>query len=326
MAARITAGEQLDRLLYILPVAAREGGCRLDELADTLGTTVQQVVRDLEEVTARSYYHRSGGDDLQIMIEGDRVRIWTTGEFRRPLRLTPLEGLALSLGFRVLAAEADPARRARLLQSATRIETKVPKESAEVLAGAIAIDPGERGLPDVLAVLRRAVRERRQCRIEYLKPSETNAETRTIHPYSLLRSGSGWYAVGHCAARDDVRAFRIDRMLSATLLAEPFVLPPDFDPDDWVANGGRVYRAEEEETEVVVRYSARIARWIREKGPVEESEDGSVLVRYRVADPDWVVRHTLQHGVDAEILTPASVRDSVIAMLRRVGGGLPAER
>ena len=325
MAARVTAGEQLDRLLYILPVAAREGGCRLDELADTLGTTVKQVVRDLEEVTARSYYHRAGGDDLQIMIEGDRVRIWTTGEFRRPLRLTPLEGLALSLGFRVLAAEAEPARRARLLQSATQIETKVPKESAGQLAQAIAIDPGERGSPDVLSALRQAVRERRQCRIEYLKPSESSAEARTIHPYSLLRSGSGWYAVGHCAARGDVRAFRVDRMLSATLLTDPFILPPDFDPDDWVANGGRVYRAEEE-TEVVVRYSARIARWIREKGPVEEAGDGSVVVRYRVADPDWVVRHTLQHGVDAEILAPASARASVIAMLRRIGEGLPAER
>lgn len=318
MSVRATAAEQLDRLLYILPVAAREGGCRLDELARALGTTVTQVMRDLEEVTARAYYHRAGGDDLHIMIEGDRVRIWTTGEFRRPLRLTPLEGLALSLGFRVVASEADPGRRAQLLATASRIEDQVPKGSAERLAESFAIDPGERGAPDVLTALRRAHRERLQCRIEYLKPKESSAETRTIHPYALMRSGSGWYAVAHCSRRNDVRAFRVDRMLSATLLAESFTIPADFDPDVWVTNGGRVYRADEE-TEVVIRYSPRIARWIREKGPVEEMEDGSVVVRYRVADTDWAVRHALQHGVDAEIVAPESVRRSVVAMLRRTG-------
>lgn len=323
MTMRVTAGEQLDRLLYILPVAAREGGCRLDELARTLGTTVTQVVRDLEEVTARAYYHRAGGDDLHIMIEGDRVRIWTTGEFRRPLRLTPLEGLALSLGFRVVAAESDPSRRAQLLATASRIEDEVPRGSAERLAASFAIDPGERGTPDVLTALRRAHRERLQCRIEYLKPNEASAEARIIHPYALMRSGSGWYAVAHCAQRDDVRAFRVDRMLSATLLADPFIVPADFNADEWVAEGGRVYRADEE-TEVVVRYSVRIARWIREKGPVEEMEDGSVVVRHRVADTDWAVRHALRHGVDAEILAPESVRKSVVAALRRMVDGLPA--
>lgn len=320
MASRVTAGEQLDRLLFILPLAAREGGCRLDELARTLGMTAEQVLDDLEEVTARTYYHPAGsGYDLQIMVEGDRVRIWTAGEFRRPLRLTPLEGMALALGFRVVAAEADPERRARLLAVASRLEGEAPRGSAEQLARAIAVDPGDRGGTDLLSTLRRAAREHLKCRIEYLKPSESLAEERTIHPYALLRSDGGWYAVGHCAERGDIRAFRTDRILHAALLPDTFTPPIDFDPEEWIAPGGRVYRASEE-VEVQVRYSPRIARWIRERGPVQEEDDGSVIVVHRVADPDWVVRHVLQYGEDAEILSPESVRHSVVGVLRALVG------
>jgi predicted DNA-binding transcriptional regulator YafY len=86
-----------------------------------------------------------------------------------------------------------------------------------------------------------------------------------------------------------------------------------------VAPCGRVYRSSED-VEDVERYSLRIARWIREKGPVEECEDGSVVVRHRVADPDRVVRHVLQGGADAEILEPATCRESIAAVLRQLAG------
>ncbi len=62
-----------------------------------------------------------------------------------------------------------------------------------------------------------------------------------------------------------------------------------------------------------VRYSPRIARWIRERAfwteaAAEDGEDGSLIVRHRVADPRWAVSHALQYGADAEILEPDDVR------------------
>jgi proteasome accessory factor C len=314
--SRATAGEQLDRLLYILPVAAREGGCRLDELAQTLGTTIGQVVHDLEEVTARAYYHPAGGaDNLQILIDGDRVRIWTTGEFRRPLKLSPLEALALALGFRVLAAEQDAGRRSTLLATASRIESQAAIAPAEPIVDHFAVDPGDRGGEEIHAAFRQAVKDRRQCRIEYLKANDPAAETRIVHPYALVRADAGWYALAYCSQREDVRAFRLDRVIRASLLRETFEVPAGFEAEEWVAPGGCVFRAPED-VEVTVRYSPRIARWVREKGPVEEQEDGSVVVRYRVADPDWLIRHVLQYGADAEILGPDAYRQAIAAVLR----------
>ena len=83
-----------------------------------------------------------------------------------------------------------------------------------------------------------------------------------------------------------------------------------------------MYRAADE-VEVRVRYSPKIARWVRERaaaGMAEwtEEADGSVVILHRVADPHWVVGHALQYGAEAEILEPEELR----AMVRDVVEGM----
>jgi predicted DNA-binding transcriptional regulator YafY len=317
---RNTAGEQLNRILYLIPRTARKDGAKLDDLAAELGISVDQVLRDVEELTDRAYYLPAGvGDDLQITVEGDRVRIWTTRELRRPAKLTPIETLALALGFRVLAAEQNATRRQELLAHAERLEEEFATGPIDELLARFAINAGDRGESGVQATLRSAARERRYCRIEYLKAGADEPEERVVAPYTLLRTGEAWYLIGYCTARQDLRLFRTDRTLAATLLPETFEVPAHFNPDEWLAHGGQAYRAETE-LPALVRYSPRIARWLREQGPVEEQDDGSVLVRHRVADLRWIVRHVLQYGTEAEILEPAELRELVHTALQYVEG------
>src|SRR5690606_30052235 len=159
------------RLLHIIPAAARVDGCDLGELAVALDAPVQQVLRDLEEVTTRAYYHPAGGSAyLQTLVEGDRVRISTTDAVRRPLRPTLLEALALALGFRILAAREASGARPMLLEAATRIEAEVAPESAAELVGRFAVDAGEQGHAEIHAAIRGASADRRRCRIEYVRP------------------------------------------------------------------------------------------------------------------------------------------------------------
>ena len=51
---------QLERIFYILPKAAKEGGATLEELSDSLGVGPDVVLKDLTQVTARAYYHPAG--------------------------------------------------------------------------------------------------------------------------------------------------------------------------------------------------------------------------------------------------------------------------
>lgn len=319
MAERLTSEVQLARILEILPRAAGEDGVALADLAATLGTTERSLLRDLEEVYTRAYYHPAGsGEDVQVIIEAEKVAVWTTGEFRRPVRLNDREALALGLGLRIEASDAPASGRAELLALAERLETTLSSGESPVLLPHIAVGTGAASPEGVRALLGDAARERRRCRLWYLKPGAAEPEPRDVDPYVLLVTEGKWYVVGLCHRSAAVRVFRLDRVVEAGLLDEGFEVPADFDPEAYVS-GGRVYRAGSD-VEVAVRYSARIARWIAEQGPVETLDDGSVVVRYRVADSRWVVSHALQHGPDAEILSPPETREEVRAAVERIIG------
>ncbi|MGH7483035.1 MAG: hypothetical protein ACRELV_12845, partial [Longimicrobiales bacterium] len=98
---RTTAADRLQRILHLLPLAARPGGAALDELSAALDVPARELLRDVETVTTRAYYHPAGsGDDIQIGVTGDRLTVWTAGEFGRPPKLTDRETVALALGLR----------------------------------------------------------------------------------------------------------------------------------------------------------------------------------------------------------------------------------
>lgn len=315
MADRITAEKQLSRILQLIPFAARLDGVSLSELAGLVGGSEKDVVRDLEEVYTRAYYQPAGStDDVQIAIESDRVSVWTTGEFRRPVRLSPEESIATALALRVLAT-GSPAASEPMAALADRLNASVLDRSATEEARHYGI-PSEAlsaGAPhDALSA---GARDRRSCCIDYLKPDSSEPESRYIDPYALVHAGGRWYVIGRCHRHGDVRVFRLDRMLKAEMNGDVFEIPGDFQATDYIAEG-RVFRGHDLET-VTVRYSAKIARWISEAGPVSALDDGSVIVRYSVADRSWLVRHILEHGVEAVVLDPPEVRTLVVETARR---------
>jgi predicted DNA-binding transcriptional regulator YafY len=70
----------------------------------------------------------------------------------------------------------------------------------------------------------------------------------------------------------------------------------------------------------VVRYSARVAPWVLEHGEAEVQDDGSVVVRLRVADSRWLVRHVLHFAGEAVVLEPEEMREAVTRAAERVAG------
>ncbi len=314
------AADQLERILHIIPAAAREGGTSLEELARELEVPRETVVEDITEVVGRTYYNPAGaGDEIQIELGPEHVQIWTTGEFRRPVRLSIPEAACLEMALRGAVAgrggeergDADPGegRGTDSLELLARLGSALADAGPEEILERIeAVDLGH----DPARIRERvtdALHRREACRIRYLKPGESAPEERTIRPYALVHAEGSWYVLGHCEVSGGVRVFRTDRILAVEAAGRTFEVPGDFDAGEYLA-GGRVYRAGEE-MEVRVRYSPRIARWIAEREAGEEGPDGSWTVTHHVSDPHWIVRHVLQYGPDAEVLEPESVRGMV---------------
>lgn len=313
--------ERLARLLLTIPLAARPGGASVEELAERLGVDEATVLSDLRELEEHSYATPAGsGDAVQLLTDGRRIQAWTPADFRRPVRLSAREALALGLALRLAALspaseEGHPEAREKLRR---RLEAGLAIASAEGALERLAAPELEPGADGVQETMHLAVRERRPCIIRYLKPGDAAPEDRRVHPYALVHGEGSWYVLGYCESAGAVRSFRTDRVVGAMLHEGPLHEEPDFDPYAHVAEG-RVYSAHDD-TEAVVRYSPRVARWIAEREEGRWQEDGALHVTHRVADPVWLVRHVLRYAGEAEVVEPAALREAVAEAAARAGG------
>ncbi|MFQ5538649.1 MAG: helix-turn-helix transcriptional regulator [Gemmatimonadota bacterium] len=324
MSSGTTASARFRRLLHILPAASREGGASLSALAEELDTTPRRIFEDITEVGERAYYHPGGWpDDIQILVEADRIQVFQAGGLDRPVRLSPQETLSLALALRGASAAShlgEAATREELLDRAERHLAVIPESQVgdAFHAPDVADDPGE-----VRSELMAAARGRRTCAIVYAKPGGRDTEIRVIHPYALAYAEGSWYTVAWCTVREEVRVFRHDRVLEASRTDRTFAVPDDFRVEDYI-QGGKVYRAPDEDR-VRVWYSPRIARWIRERAEherwtVKELDDGSLVAEHSVSDPHWVVGHTLTYGAEAEVLSPVGYRRLVREVVEELVG------
>ena len=339
----MTAEAQLERLLWLIPAASGEGS-PIEELAAAMQSSVDDLMRDVETLTARAFYHPSGGaDNLQVLLDEHHLRIWAGGELQRPGKLTVREALALGIGLRAGALKHGGSRAGRMLNLARRLEQELAGVDVSELDRVHEVDLGE-DPAGVRPRIEEAARDRHVIDIDYLKTGATAPERRRVKPYALVHAEGAWYVIGEGAAgasggagannstddwRSRVRAFRLDRILDVLVRGDTFDVPAGFDVEEHVT-GARVYRPNTgvDEREVEVRYAPSVARWIRERlegdrawaARTHELDDGAVLVTHRVADVGWLVGHVLQYGQDAEVLSPPDVRAAVAAAASRVAG------
>lgn len=327
-----SAAEQLERILYILPAAARDGGISLKRLARVLDVSTETLLDDLAQVFTRAYYHPAEiGSEIQVALERGRVQVFTTGEFRRPMRFSLREAICLAIALR--GALVESATSPGSAPSHDREEAEHPSSSlsarslvnlderwrTEVLEGLEQLDladlsPDPSGVRETLA---RCIAGRQKVSLVYLKPEvKPGPERRTVRPYALAHAEGNWYLLAHCEKARAVRVFRLDRVLEAAPSDRRFRRPRDFRPEHHL-QGGRIF-VSGEVCHVRIRYSPKIARWIAEREEGEWDFEGGLIVHRRVVDPGWLVRHVFQYGPEAEVLSPPKARRWVSEAVARV--------
>lgn len=133
-----------------------------------------------------------------------------------PLNFTPAEAVAVSVALRGAAGspfnrEARSALR-KIMAAMPARHAAAAHELAERVQFIVRVDSGEPA--SIPRIIESAVAARRVLRLDYVdrhgEPSE-----RTVEPVMFLAGTNGWYLVGWCRLRDDLRAFRLDRIVAA---------------------------------------------------------------------------------------------------------------
>ena len=303
----MTTVGQLRRLLALLPGLADGNEHPIVEIAERLDVDVRTLLKDLHDFSDRAGDPPGWIDRVQLFIDAEQVSMGPASHFRRPMALTLGEWRALELGLALLRVERPPDERPPLERALEKVRDLMTEAPPDDVTHSATLG-GERHA-SALTVLRKAIAEHKRVAITYQKGASDAPDRRTICPYSFVTEQGIWYLVAYCDRSADIRIFRLDRVTALEPLDETFARRDDVDVEAMLASG-RAFVGDPP-GRLRVRYSPRVARWISEREKGTTLPDGSLEVEYPMADPDWAMRHVLQYGPEAEVLSPAEVRAEI---------------
>jgi predicted DNA-binding transcriptional regulator YafY len=219
--------KRLDRLLGIALLLSARRRLRAEALAAHFDVSLRTVYRDVRSLVEAGFPIVGTPGDGYVLPQASHLR---------PLAMEPAEAEALVMGARLLEQDADEPLRARLRTAVAKLEAVLPPDGIRrlragrtqvILGGAV-----RRTGP--LGALLEAIVEKQVVRIVY------RDTTRDIEPLGLVRIGNEWIVPSYCRLRDDLRAFRADRIISAEPTGETFQPRPGISLEAFADRGSRL--------------------------------------------------------------------------------------
>lgn len=314
---------QLSRLLALVPYLLSHPGTAIADVAAEFGISEQRLRQELDLLWVCGLPGHGPGDLIDFSFEGDTVSVIESAGVDRPLRLTVDEALALVVALRALAETPGLLARDAVARALAKVEQAAGNSALPAGRVEVAVEGQERVLP----VVQQALDERRRLHLSYYVPARDETTDRDVDPMRVLVVEGRTYLEAWCRRTEGLRLFRLDRVESVELLDAPAEPPPDAEPRD-IAQGLFVPSAEALLVTLALRPAAA---WVADYHPcesVQESSDGGLTVRLRVADPAWARRLALRLGPLGRILAPAElaeqVRAEAAAALAAYGEAAPA--
>ncbi len=203
-----------ERLFRLVNEMRTRGVSRACDLAERLEVSVSTIYRDIAHLQASGlpidgeagvgYLLRPGFDLPNVTFTNDQVD-------------------ALALGLSFVERAGDPALAEAAREARAKIQAGMPRPEERKLADAPYFSlAGRTGAMPNLALLRRAIRQRRIAQFDY-RDGKGKRTGRRVRPLVIWNLPDGWMLSAWCELRQDFRTFRLDRMQDLALTGETFV-------------------------------------------------------------------------------------------------------
>ena len=329
--ARVSASDQLTRLLALPAWVAENPGVTVKEAAEHFGVPPAVIERDVNTLWVSGLPGGMHGDLVDFDatdFEAGRLRLSEPLGLDRPVRLTRQEAISLLMALRVLAAlladdEASEPVIASTQQAVTALLTAGVADDADMQAdvqGGPSTSPvsehADRSgrTAQVLAAVRSALRDRRRLHLAYVSATDTLSE-RDVDPIMLESDGSHMTLVGWCLSAKAERSFRLDRITSVEVLDVPSVrhrAPRRKHRSTIDRSVGEKPRAT-----LTLRPTGR---WLAEQVPClsqEETADGSLRVVVEGRDRAWLIGLVLSAGRHLVAVEPPDLAQEAAAAAKQ---------
>jgi len=305
------------RLLTILELLQLHGSMSGVDLAARLEVDVRTVRRYITML-----------QDMAIPVEAERGRHGNYS-LRPGYKLPPLmfgedEALAITLGLlmtrRLGIGDATGAEGA--LAKVLRVLPETINMTAQALAHVLVFDlPAAQSTPDQAAIISASVATHRgeQLRLRY-RAFNGEESARILDPYGVAYRAGFWYLVGYCHLRQDLRTFRMERVISVErLVGATFERPPAFDVlafvEQSISQTPGIWTVE-----VRLDTTLEKARQLipRAMGLPEQRGD-EVILRCHIQDLDWFAYYLTKVACPVAVISPPDALRAIRRLAERIG-------
>lgn len=170
--------------------------------------------------------------------------------------------------------------------------------------------------------LAQATAQQQQLRMLYRKPGGAKPEERTIDPYHLANVNGEWFLFAYDHLRNDLRTFVPARIQSLARTGKKFQRPENFSLEKTLSGSFGVHSGEGR-YEVVIRFAAEVADYIREKRwhasqILRELPRGGVELHLKLSGLKEIERWVLSWAGNAQVVAPRELADGVRVAAERL--------
>lgn len=248
------------------------------------------------------------------------------GYYIPPIHFSLPEAVALYLAGRLLARYCDhcdvhtPAALAKL---ASVLPEPISHHMHATIAQ-LATRQEDSAIGEIMEVLASGWAAQRVVHILYRGAGHEAAREYRLHPYCLEASGEGGavYVIGWAEPANDLRTFKLERILKAELTAETFQFPPDFDGPQLLDGCWGIMYGDAFE-QVTLRFAPSATRRVKEtiwhsSQRLTDLPDGGCELHLTLAHPEEMVYWIRGWGPQVQVMTPAWLRARLAAEAREL--------
>lgn len=160
--------------------------------------------------------------------------------------------------------------------------------------------------------------------ITYYSPHKKELTKRSIIPLHLLCYMGRWFLIAYCNEKKDLRSFSLSRIRELKPSSDKMELPElKQDVKAFIKqNFGSIFSIDNHK-EVCLKFSTKVADWIKEQiwheaQEITENTDGSVCLRFKVADFRELKGEIMKYGASVEVLYPEELKQEIKSEIEKM--------
>jgi len=159
--------------------------------------------------------------------------------------------------------------------------------------------------------------------ISYYTPHKDETTQRVIQPLHLLCYMGSWHLIAFCSLKGELRDFALSRIRTIETSSQAVRLPSRLPSvRDYISRNFGLMSGSES-IEVCLRFSPEVSHWVSEQiwfsgQEVSINADGSVCLKFPVADFREVRREILKYGASVEVLSPLELRAEIKSEIEKM--------